>query len=136
MLANYKTMKKNFLFACLFLGAAQICFGQFTSGQKVLGGTISLGYSQSKDTAANSYQGNNYSFVINPSFGKFKDEKTLAEFGLSIGFGHNKLSSLTDTSINKTFSAGVGYTVTKLYPIVNKVYFTLNLPNEGLMPKE
>ena len=120
-------MKKVPLLVCLFLCFKHVCFAQFLTGQKVLGGAISLGYGKSKDTAFNGVNTTNFSFRISPSFGKFKNEKTLIEFSISGGYSSQKYERRSDTTSSNGFNFGAGYSVTKLYPIASKVFFTTGI---------
>ena len=118
-------MKKQLMIACVLLCSMHMCFGQFTPGQKVLGGVVALGIGRSRDTSANGSNSNSFSFGISPSFGKFKNEKTLSEFNFNVLFDHNKRTGGLDSTTFKSLTIGVGYSITKLYTIASKVYFTL-----------
>jgi hypothetical protein len=115
-------MNKKLLFSCLVFSAIT-ANAQFSSGQRILSGNFTFG-TNNQAYSTNS-KTNGFNVSMSPSFGKFKDARTINSYGFLVGFNNNKNTSGNIENKTNSNNFGINYTHTKLYPIVDNVYFTL-----------
>ncbi|TAG32169.1 MAG: hypothetical protein EAZ13_00710 [Sphingobacteriia bacterium] len=115
-------MKKNLLFLCLIILTSFSLSAQFgVVNQKVIGGTINLGFNKADGTMApNYYQQSNASLGF--SYGKFTKKNTLSIFSLSYNISSSKNDVGLNTITNKSNGFTVGYRKIYYKEIAPKLY--------------
>ncbi|WP_107039747.1 outer membrane beta-barrel protein [Brumimicrobium mesophilum] len=98
-------------------------FSQPTKGDYILGGTLGFNLNT---TPILGVQSRSLRFLIAPSFGKFISDKYLIRGGLGYSHSSNYYGSSSFENIaGRTNSFSLRFGVTRFYPIVDKLYFTL-----------
>lgn len=118
-------MKKSaFLLAALcFVFAAN---AQFSAGQKMIGGQVSVGYNN-VDINTPTVQKQNYtSFNLSPIFSKFTSSTRITGFGLQYDYSQQKtgIGGPSEQS-SRSHLIGAYISQTQLQPLAKRLYFTL-----------
>lgn len=98
-------------------------FAQPTKGDYIIGGTLGFNYVNSPNLGL---KNRGLNFSIAPSFGKFLSEKYLFTSGLNYRYSDSYYESPISESVSAISNElGLRFGITRFYPIVDKLYFTL-----------
>lgn len=118
-------MKKS---VCLL---AAVCFvyvanAQFTKGEKMIGGQVSMGYNNVTRSTPAIQKQHNFSAGLSPIFYRFINPNKVNGYGLSYFYSRQTTDiGLPIESNYQNHSVGAFFSQTKLQPIAKNVYFTL-----------
>jgi hypothetical protein len=91
--------------------------------QKILGGTIGLGYSNNKsDTSianGGSFAGDNFYILLSPSFGAAVKNNLVLGYRATLGLDYSKTEDKLNSMVGKTngYQLGIGVFVERFYPL-------------------
>lgn len=115
---------------CLLL--TLLCFvyateAQFSTGQRMIGGQLSVGYSNTDFNTTPIQKQNNSSVSISPVFSRFSSPTRINGFGLQYSYAHQKtgIGSPSEQTYNSHL-IGAFVSQTHLQPLAKKLYFTLS----------
>lgn len=117
---------------------AAFCFvnanAQFEKGSKWIGGSTNIGYNKTEtQNSGTSFNGNNLSFGIRPSFNCFKSDKVMNTFFIGYGLSLSK-SENNSGNINKshTHNFVIGVSRSYINPLFGKVYSSITTGFAGI----
>lgn len=119
-------MKKSFLFltALCFVFAAN---AQFSAGQKMIGGQVSMGYSHVDRSTPPQQKQNSFSAGISPVFYRFISPNKVNGYGLNYFYSRQNTDIGIPAELNyQNHSVGAFFSQTQLQAIAQKLYFTLS----------
>lgn len=118
-------MKKSVLLlaALCFVFAAN---AQFSAGQKMIGGQVSMGYSNVDRSTPSLQKQHNFSAGFSPVFYRFKTKNKVNGYGLNYYYLRQKTDIGTPGEMTyQNHSVGAFLSQTQLQPIAKNLYFTL-----------
>lgn len=100
---------------------------QFSTGQRMIGGQLSVGYSNTDINTTPIQKQNSSSVSLSPTFYKFSSPTRLNGFGLQYSYAHQKtgIGSPSEQTYNSHL-IGAFVSQTHLQPLAKKLYFTLS----------
>lgn len=119
-------MKKS---VCLL---AAVCFvfsvhAQFSAGQKMIGGQVSMGYSNVNRSNPSIQKQNSFSAGFSPVLYRFKSQNKVNGYGLNYFYSRQNTDIGIPAELNyQSHSVGAFVSQTQLQPIGKKLYFTLS----------
>lgn len=118
---------KRFCFVLASFCLVYAAEAQFTTGQRMIGGQLSVGYSNMDINTPVTQKQNNTSVSFSPVFSKFSSPKRINGFGLQYSYSHQKSSNGSPSE--QTYNShliGAFVSQTHLQPLAKKLYFTLS----------
>lgn len=118
-------MKK--LFALFVAGCiVYTADAQFTSGQKMIGGQLGIGYNTSETQGTPGVETRSFQFSLSPSFSKFVSPTAFNTVGISYDYMHQRSAINTNgESVYDSNAFGLYVGHTQLAPLGRKFYFSM-----------